>query len=202
MPDIYREKWLMTMVDKLRPYFESLGHPIPAQVAATCGWPSHGALRKRRVIGECWPAIASTNGTVEIFISPSLSDSIEVGATLVHELVHAGIGNEHGHKGPFKRLAVGMGLEGPMRSTRASGVLRERLNALIAEVGPYPHATLNGSLRRGKQDARLLKVECQTCGYTARITRRWIALGLPICPCGSRMVQSWHQQKKGGAAPL
>jgi hypothetical protein len=193
-----RESWLLDLTNLLRPDFEAREHPLPEKLRVACGWPSQGALRKRRVIGECWPAEASKNGIVEIFISPYLSDSIEVGATLVHELGHAAVGNHWGHKGAFKRLVLGIGLEGPMRSTRPGELLRERLNALIAELGPYPHTTLNGSLHRSKQDARLLKVECQTCGYTARITRRWIMIGLPVCPCGTPMVQSWHQPKKGG----
>jgi hypothetical protein len=35
------------------------------------------------------------------------------------------------------------------------------------------------------QVARLLKVFCEACGYTARITQRWITkAGTPQCPCG------------------
>lgn len=32
------------------------------------------------------------------------------------------------------------------------------------------------------QATRLLKVYCAKCGYTARITQRWIAKGIPACP--------------------
>lgn len=34
---------------------------------------------------------------------------------------------------------------------------------------------------------RLLKAHCPDCGYIVRVTRRWIAEGYPICPCGSEM---------------
>lgn len=30
-------------------------------------------------------------------------------------------------------------------------------------------------------------VECPECGYTVRTTARWIAEGLPTCPCGAGM---------------
>lgn len=34
-----------------------------------------------------------------------------------------------------------------------------------------------------RQTCRLLKVECPTCGYIARVTRKWLdARGAPICP--------------------
>ena len=34
---------------------------------------------------------------------------------------------------------------------------------------------------------RLRKVACPDCGYTARICRSWLAVGLPGCPCGGRL---------------
>ena len=35
---------------------------------------------------------------------------------------------------------------------------------------------------------RLRKIECSDCGYLAYVSRRWIALGLPLCPCGARLL--------------
>lgn len=35
---------------------------------------------------------------------------------------------------------------------------------------------------------RLLKAYCPKCGYLIRITRKWIAIGLPKCPtCDRRL---------------
>jgi hypothetical protein len=34
---------------------------------------------------------------------------------------------------------------------------------------------------------RMRKAECRGCGYTVRLSREWIAKGLPVCPCGDRM---------------
>ena len=34
---------------------------------------------------------------------------------------------------------------------------------------------------------RLRKVACSDCGYTARICRSWLAVGLPGCPCGGTL---------------
>ncbi len=33
-----------------------------------------------------------------------------------------------------------------------------------------------------KQATRLLKAVCPDCGYTIRVTSKWAALGLPVCP--------------------
>ena len=184
MPFANRESWLAATTEYFKPDFEAHCYPLPDRLRVTCGWPSTGALAKARTIGECWYAKSSADGTVEIFISPYLADPVEVGETLLHELVHAAVGPGIGHKGPFKELALKLGMVGPMRSTRPGTELSERLNTLSVQLGPYPHAVLSGQNHK-KQGTRLLKGECLVCGYTIRITQKWIKVGLPICPAPS-----------------
>lgn len=38
-----------------------------------------------------------------------------------------------------------------------------------------------------KQSTRLRRVECPSCGYLARVTRYWLEIGTPGCPCGEQM---------------
>jgi hypothetical protein len=189
MPYQFREAWLAAAAEHFRPDFEEHGSPFHAQVRVTCGWPSRGGLApKKRTVGECWSTTASADGANEIFISPVLSDPIEVVSVLVHELVHAAVGTKCGHGEMFRSLAVKMGLTGPMRSTFPSPHLRQRLNTLCQQLGPYPHAKLDARGRK-KQGTRLLQCVCPSCGYLARITQKWIAIGLPVCPCGISLVQ-------------
>jgi hypothetical protein len=183
-----REEWLMRLVLALRPSFDLIGHRLPDQVRVTCGWPSKAALSRtgRRRIGECWPSMASADMAVEIFISPCLGEAIDAAETLVHELVHAC--GAMGHRGKFPQIAKAIGLQKPWRATRATLRLKERLNALISRIGPYPHAALDWSMTPHKKDGtRLHKVVCASCGYVARITEKWLSVGLPTCPCGTRM---------------
>ena len=35
---------------------------------------------------------------------------------------------------------------------------------------------------------RLRKASCDSCGYMIRVSRKWLAVGLPTCPCGQPMV--------------
>jgi hypothetical protein len=184
-----REGYLNAVVAHFTPDFAALGKPLPERLRVTCGWPSTGALAKARTIGECWYAPSSADGTVEIFISPYLADPVEVGETLVHELVHAAVGPGFGHKGPFKEFVLKLGMVGPMRSTRPGTELRRRLNVLSRELGPYPHARLNAHAQeRKKQGTRLIQCVCPNCGYLARITKKWIKKGLPLCPCGEEFL--------------
>jgi hypothetical protein len=182
---VYREAWLSGAVEHFKPDFEVHGYPLKTNVRVACGWPSRRALSpKTPVIGQCFSTTASGDGTNEIFISPILDDPIEVAAVLVHELTHAAVGIKYGHQGPFPSLAVKMGLTGPMRATTPNSLLREHLNALSQELGPYPHATLSPKANDlKKQGTRLLQCVCPACGYMARITKKWIEeVGLPVCP--------------------
>ncbi len=177
-----REQWLNELAGKIRPLFVNHGAEIPEKIRLTCGWPSKGAFSsKRRTIGECWLK-GSSDGHIEIFISPCLSDGVDVAAVLVHELIHAsGI---KGHGEPFKRLAEPLGLEGPMRATKAGTGLTARLNAMVLELGAYPHGTLDKSQSPHKKDGtRLIKVVCPIpgCGYTVRMAKKWIDVGFPKC---------------------
>ncbi len=185
-----RERWLGQLKDTFAGDFRRLDFPLPERIRLTCGFPSHNGLgRKRRVVGQCWSPVCSTTGHVEIFVPPTIDDSADVAAVLVHELVHAAVGVEAGHGGTFRKVAIAIGLEGPMRSTIAGAALRERLNALSEKLGPYPHSSLcpDAQLRSHappKQSTRMLKLACPVCSYTVRTTRKWISFGLPVCPCG------------------
>lgn len=186
-----REEWLGRMVDALRPAFAGHGYPLPERIRVSCGWPSRSALSgKSKRIGEAWSHRCSADGAHETFLSPVLADPVEVGAVLVHELVHHAVGVEAGHKGPFRKLATVVGLVGPMRSTTAGDELRERLHALAGQLGPYPHAVLSGSEGRKKQGTRMLKVTCAECGCIVRMTRQWLdEAGAPTCACGGAMAE-------------
>lgn len=191
-----REAWLARLVDVLRPEFVRHGHPLPDRIRVACGWPSKSATSSRnRRIGEAWSQRASADGAHETFLSPCLADPVEVGAVLVHELVHHAVGVEHGHKGPFAKLAKAVGLAGKMTATVAGPELAARLHGLAEWLGPYPHGMLSAGEGRKKQSTRMLKVTCAECGCIARMTRQWLDdVGAPTCGCGGEM------QEGGGHA--
>lgn len=181
-----REQWLNTAADAMRPYFAAHGYTIPQNVRVTCGWPSRSATsRRRRRIGECWSDAASAGRVFEIFISPTLSDPLEVAHVLAHELVHATVGLEAGHRGPFARLARAIGLEGPLTATVAGEAFIRWFTA--AGLPAYPHDAMTASNRDKKQTTRLIKCFCPECDadgspYIFRASRATLARGLPICP--------------------
>lgn len=184
-----REVWLDGAVKAIRPLFKEKGYMVPANVRATCGFPSKSALpSKRQRIGECWSDSASDGKVFEIFISPVVHNTGDALGVLTHELVHATVGLKHGHKTPFKRCALAIGLEGKMTSTVPGPELSQFLNGVASNLGQYPHKRLNVSSAPKNGGTRLLKCECSECGYTVRVTAKWLAVGEPICPtCGDGM---------------
>ena len=110
----------------------------------------------------------------------------QIAAILAHELVHAAVGIPAGHGKPFKRVAVGLGLVGPMRATMPGEAFHAAVAPILAAVGPLPHARLDTAgetTAPKKQAVRMLKCECQTCGYTVRTARKWLeTAGAPLCP--------------------
>jgi len=180
-----REEWLMAAAQAVRPLFDEQGAADYPKFRVSCGFPKGG----RKAIGQAWTPKASGDETAELFISPKLEKLTQYGVvdTLVHELIHAIVGNEEGHKGQFRKLAKAIGLSGKMTATFAEGALEDRMLELVAPLGPYPHAELS-SLTVQKQSTRMLKVQCPGCGFTCRTTRKWLdEVGTPTCACGTEM---------------
>jgi hypothetical protein len=183
---ITREQWLEKAIGLIAPkLFEPNGLKVP-RVRVSVGFT--GARQEMKTLGACWSPKASSDGVAQIFITPRLDDSLEVLAVLVHELIHAAIGNDKGHGPAFRKAALSIGLEGKMTATIAGPALIEHLNAFVKRLGPIPHAALNANKSgRKKQGTRLIKVFCPDTEYTARTTRSWLdAFGAPICPCCER----------------
>lgn len=181
-----REAWLNLMTDKyIRPMFKQHGYTIPANVRLSCSLSSSGIHtkkhQKRFTLGECYSPTSSSDNTIEIMIVPTLADSARVLDVLVHELCHATVGNKEGHNRVFGACARAVGLEGKLTSTKAGEALLALINQWVEAEGDYPHATL--STRYTKQTTRMHKCDCK-CGYTMRISSKWLKLATPRCPLG------------------
>ena len=174
-----REAWLLAAVDVLRPMFLEKRHEIPAALLVSCGFASTGL--KSCHIGQCWPRRRSANDINQIFISPVLCEPVEVLDTLVHELVHAVDDCQHSHGKEFKKIALSLGMKGPMRSAGAGPALKEHLQALAAVLGPYPHTKLDVTHKKRTTTPRP-KAVCTHCGFQVPMFRKFVAYGPPICP--------------------
>jgi hypothetical protein len=180
---VTREEWLGQMADAIFADPELLGgHEIPP-IKLSVGFPPRS--RGGKVIGACMRRSVSEGRYNEIFISPTISDSILVAATLLHELIHALDDCESGHKGHFAKVAAKVGLNRPYTATTPNDELAARLNDLIDLIGPIPHAQVNLKAVK-KQGTRQKKVHCTNCGWQFHTSRKQIdAMTMNVClSCG------------------
>jgi hypothetical protein len=196
-PSLERQQWLERAVEAMRNRFIGAGYTVPQKIRVSIGWPKRAA--SCGAIGECWSTDASSDRHAELFVSPELTEGGRILDVLAHELVHATVGTAAGHERPFKQCALKIGLQGPMRATTASPEFTAWAEALMRRIGPYPAGFLTDT---PKQGTRMLKCECSICGYTVRITRKWLTLAGPlICPTDripliAAVQPSWPSQSR------
>jgi hypothetical protein len=106
---------------------------------------------------------------------------VEVLDTLVHELVHAVDDCQHKHGKEFKKIALSLGMVGPMRSAGAGPDLKEKLVEIAKTLGPYPHGKLKVTHRKVVSRSRP-RAKCPDCGFQVPMLKRFLAYGAPICP--------------------
>jgi hypothetical protein len=137
-------------------------------------------------VGQCWPTGRSDDGVNEIHISPIYADPVEVLDTLVHELVHAVDDCKNRHGAEFKKIALAVGLQGKMREASAGPALKGRLQtiaaALVADLGPYPHAKLSISGAIYEQSRKPAHARCPRCKFRVSMLRQYLDFGPPVCP--------------------
>jgi hypothetical protein len=180
-----REEWLIKLADLMRDtLFKDNGIAFEnGQYKVSVGWPT-----KRKAIGECYHAVASSQQYREIFISPALDNGLDVAAVLAHELCHAALPDKTGHRRPFQIAADKIGLVKPWTATTPGGTFMKWWRDVAQEaVGEYPHAAMMRGVGIKKQTTRLIKVHCPACQdagepYLARMSATAIEKGLPICP--------------------
>jgi hypothetical protein len=174
-----REDWLLAAVEQIRPIFSLKRHQIPLDCQVSCGFASTGT--RSHHIGQCWSKSSTSNETNQIFISPTLGEPVEVLDTLVHELVHAVDDCQHKHGKEFKKIALSLGMVGPMRSAEAGPELKAKLVEIAKTLGPYPHGKLKVTHRKVISRSRP-RAKCPDCGFQVPMLKRFLAYGAPICP--------------------
>lgn len=168
-----RESWLNAFVAAARATFIEHGYAIPDKVRVGIGFTSKGA--RSNAIGQCWSDTASGDGTFEIFIVPGQQDASRIAGILTHELIHAAVGLNEGHKGAFRKLALALGLEGKMTATTEGEEWHAWADPILETLGAFPHAPLDtqSAVTSGPkvQKNRHIKLECPDCGFICRASR-------------------------------
>ncbi len=195
-----REDWLRRAVDMFRPMIEQVSGIVVPDVHISVGL---GSRRyEKGVEAVCYRRRASADGHNHIFISPEQGDTAEVLNSVLHELIHAALDCEDGHRGRFAEYATRLGFEAPFTMTPASVSLMAEFMVMAGELGEYPHAKLTiteskpatvpggvvlvgtgGSITSapGPQTNRWVSFYCPVHGDPIRMSRGKAAHGAPFC---------------------
>lgn len=210
-----REAWLIAATEIFRPRFVEIGFPIPEKLRVAVGFGPTGARQENKtILGVCLHSSCTADGVNEIWISPEDADTASMLATLIHELIHAALDLEDGHKGKFAEAATRLGLEGKMTATTPGLALLVELITIAETLGQYPGSKVDltginvpvgpdgnpvprSSSGPKRQTNRQLLLLCEeglngTCGcggYKVRTSAQWIKVGLPSCPMGTPMTE-------------
>lgn len=177
-----RALWLRAAADALREDFEASDLPLPVNIRFGFSTKGKGSQKT----GECWHSPASADGAYEIFVRADQGNPAEILGILVRELVHAALPVEDSHGKKFKAAAAKIGLVGKMRAAVPGRLLEARLERLLENLGPLPHAALDITWsafdKPKRQIGRMLKATCaggsdehgkfRECGYTVRLASK------------------------------
>jgi hypothetical protein len=187
-----REEWLNNAAKAMKGWVRCAGGDDYIAPLISVGFPKGSRGKSSaNAIGQCWDkSVSQDQQRSHIFVIPTMTESVEVMAVLLHELVHASVGTKCGHRGPFRKVAKALGLEGKMTATVPGEALKLKLELLRRDLGDYPHSALKPTVR-GLIGSRMLKVECKGCGCIVRMSNKWIeSVGTPVCACGEQMEEA------------
>jgi len=176
-----REEWLNKAAEMMAPDFSGANLTLPEKIYISVGLTqTRCSPTSSGSVGVTWHN-ASDEGIYHVFISPVLSESIEVLGVLRHELIHCCFDAGVGHRKPFGDACKKLGLVRPWTATSVSEELEEEFKEkYIPVLGEYSQPLFDNTTS-AKPGSRLLKASCR-CGYVVRITRKWADQALPDCP--------------------
>ena len=161
-----RVAWLERAYGELREKFLT---DAPERAALTCGFPPRHAQGKHISIGSCWSGWKDGEGFLISMHPMIFPDRLKVLETLLHEMIHATVGLDCGHKGKFREAMLAVGLEGKSTATHAGAECAERLTLIGDSLGPIPAGRGELTPKAIKvQTTRMRKWTCPECQQIVR----------------------------------
>lgn len=158
-----REAWLNAALTRLTAGWPTQAE-LPENVQISVGFPQRVARGETPAPCVHYTPSRSTGGVIELFVSPTLGDGLAVCRAIIECAAAIAAGRPPG----ASELAA----------------LHFRAAAVVKTLPRYPHEAMRvpAPPAPGETGSRYLLVRCGLCGYTVRVTRKWLNAGTPQCP--------------------
>jgi hypothetical protein len=178
-----REAWLNRLAEMLRPWFRDAGYPIKGRMSISM------AALNRSTLGNCRPTYDENGQKHHIFITAyedgQMSDPVEVGCVLVHEILHPVMPLGTGHGAAFQRAMKPLDLIGKATATMGGAKLRAHVTELLRHLPLLPRHGVNAPpprMPRGGGNSGMIQFQCPCCRISVFL--KYTSLkraGAPIC---------------------
>lgn len=133
-----RKRWLRRYLANLRPLFKAAGYELSSDVRVEFAHSNIRGTKRSFTLAHTW-----RDGAVRrIELSPRITEAMEVGAVLVHELCHDIAdqkSEKHTHRSrAFRDAHARMGLVGAATGSVPSPELQVVLAKIITRIGGLP----------------------------------------------------------------
>jgi hypothetical protein len=139
---------------------ENLGDKLSVHISDTRGRKTLANNNRGTAVGLCWVLGASANGSVRrIEIDRETSDTLKALEIVAHEVSHAILPEDTGHKGEFVDAVFGLFKLGAIpTSTSVTLEFTELIKSWLEKAGSYPYVKFVDN--RKKQTTRQIKFFC------------------------------------------
>jgi len=166
--NIKAEEWLKLLVDECLNMLNNAGIDTKQHTGAGVEIHISDTRGRKRVtnnqkgshaLGLCYAKSSSTGNKRVIEVDRETDDLWETIDTVAHEVTHAVLDENEGHKGRFPKLVKDLfKLGGKPTSTRPTEEMKELFYDFLVANGGYPHIAFRP--RHRKQTTRMVKVWC------------------------------------------
>ena len=166
--NIKAEEWLKLLVDECLNMLNNAGIDTKQHTGAGVEIHISDTRGRKRVtnnqkgshaLGLCYAKSSSTGNKRVIEVDRETDDLWETIDTVAHEVTHAVLDENEGHKGRFPKLVKDLfKLGGKPTATTPTEEMKELFYDFLLENGGYPHIAFRP--RHRKQTTRMVKVWC------------------------------------------
>lgn len=151
-----REAWLRRAAEQFRTMIEQVSGIQVPDFRVAMGYGAHRF--ERYVPAITYPRADDEKGLNQVYISPKLSDTMDVLLALLHSMIHVALESEGAqgwerHGSAFAEHSIRLGFDGDAKAIPSPGLAGEMIT-VAAALGEFPHGALKATRTPAEKTAQ------------------------------------------------